>query len=152
MAELNENEEQIAEFKEAFSLFDHNGDGRISTTDLGIVMGALGLNPTDAELQEIISEVDVSGSGFIELSDFLSMMSRNLLEDESVEELTNAFRVLDKDGNGYISAAELRHVLSGLQEKITDDEVNKIIREADLDGDGQIDYAEFINSFKEMVE
>jgi len=51
---------------------------------------------------------------------------------------------IDKDGNGYISAAELRHVMTNLGEKLTDNEVDEMIREADVDGDGQINYEEFV--------
>ena len=53
-------------------------------------------------------------------------------------------RVFDKDGNGYISAAELRHVMTNLGEKLTDEEVDEMIREADIDGDGQVNYEEFV--------
>src|SRR5690242_11259047 len=53
-----------------------------------------------------------------------------------------AFKVFDKDGNGFISAAELRHVMTNLGEKLTDEEVDEMIREADIDGDGQINYEE----------
>ena len=49
-------------------------------------------------------------------------------------------QVFDKDGNGYISAAELRHVMTNLGEKLTNEEVDEMIREADLDGDGQVNY------------
>ena len=55
--------EQIAEFKEAFSLFDKDGDGTITTKELGTVMRSLGQNPTEAELQDMINEVDQDGSG-----------------------------------------------------------------------------------------
>ena len=48
--------------------------------------------------------------------------------------------MFDKDGNGYISAAELRHVMTNLGEKLTDEEVDEMIREADIDGDGQVNY------------
>ncbi len=53
-------------------------------------------------------------------------------------------QVFDRDGNGFISAAELRHVMTNLGEKLTDDEVDEMIREADVDGDGQINYEEFV--------
>ena len=56
-------EEQIAEFKEAFSLFDKDGDGTITTKELGTVMRSLGQNPTEAELQDMINEVDADGKG-----------------------------------------------------------------------------------------
>ena len=59
-------EEQIAEFKEAFSLFDKDGDGTITTKELGTVMRSLGQNPTEAELQDMINEVDADGSGTID--------------------------------------------------------------------------------------
>ena len=54
-------EEQIEEYKEAFSLFDKNGDGYISSKELGIVMRSLGQNPSEAELQDMINEVDFDG-------------------------------------------------------------------------------------------
>lgn len=57
-------EEQIAEFKEAFSLFDKDGDGTITTKELGTVMRSLGQNPTEAELQDMINEVDADGKGY----------------------------------------------------------------------------------------
>lgn len=60
------------------------------------------------------------------------------------EEILEAFKVFDKDGNGFISAAELRHIMTNLGEKLTDEEVDEMIREADIDGDGQINYEEFV--------
>jgi calmodulin len=57
-----------------------------------------------------------------------------------VKEIPKAFRVFDKDGNGFISAAELRHVMTNLGEKLTDEEVDEMIKEADLDGDGLVNY------------
>ena len=59
-------EEQIAEFKEAFSLFDKDGDGTVTTKELGTVMRSLGQNPTEAELQDMINEVDADGNGTID--------------------------------------------------------------------------------------
>jgi len=126
-------EEQIAEFKEAFSLFDKDGDGTITTKELGTVMRSLGQNPTEAELQDMINEVDADGNGTIDFPEFLTMMARKMKDTDSEEEIKEAFKEFDRDGDGFISAAELRHVVTNL----SDEEADEMIREADLDGDGQ---------------
>merc|ERR1719409_2110547 len=102
-------DEQIAEFKEAFLLFDKDGDGTITTKELGTVMRSLGQTPTEAELHDMINEVDNDGSGTIDFAEFLSLMSKKMKDADSEEELIEAFKVFDRDGNGFISAAELRH-------------------------------------------
>ena len=69
------------------------------------------------------------------------MMVKKMKEGgDSDEEIREYFRVFDKDGNGFISAAELRHVMTTLGEKLTDEEVDEMIREADINGDGQVNY------------
>ena len=107
-------------------------------------MRSLGQNPTEAELQDMVNEVDVDRSGTIEFSEFLNLMARKMRDSDSEEQLKEAFRVFDKDQNGFISAVELRNVLTNLGEKLTDDEVDEMIGEADADGDGQINYEEFV--------
>ncbi|CAL4946913.1 unnamed protein product [Urochloa decumbens] len=137
-------EDQIAEFKEAFSLFDKDGNGCITTKELGTVMRSLGQNPTEEELQDMINEVDADGNGTIDFPEFLGLMARRMRDSDSVEELREAFRVFDKDQNGFITAAELRHVMANLGERLTDAEVGEMVREADGDGDGSINYDEFV--------
>ncbi|XP_067682352.1 calmodulin-beta [Haliotis asinina] len=132
------------EFKEAFNLFDKDGDGTITTKELGTVMRSLGQNPTEAELQDMINEVDADGNGIIDFPEFLTMMSKKLQGADSTDELREAFLVFDKDGDGFISAKELRHVMTNLGEKLTDEEVEEMMREADGDGDGQVNYDEFV--------
>lgn len=73
------------------------------------------------------------------LAEFLTMMARKMKDTDSEEEIREAFKVFDRDNNGFISAAELRHVMTSIGEKLTDDEVDEMIREADQDGDGRID-------------
>lgn len=146
-------DEQVTEIKEAFSLFEKNG--RISTKICGTVMRSLGQNPTEAELQDMINqthtedEVDTEGDegnfdGTINFAEFLTMMVKHIKNSESEEEIIEAFRVFDSDGNGFIYAAELRYVLINLGEKLTDAEVDDIIRRADIKGDGRVSYQAFV--------
>lgn len=99
-------------------------------------MRTLGQNPTEAELQYMINEVDDDGSGTIDFDEFLKMMASIVKNPEDEErELFEAFCVFDKDNDGFISIHELKFVLTNLGEKLTDQEMNEIIKDADLDGE-----------------
>jgi calmodulin len=74
----------------------------------------------------------------------INTLHRKMADTDTEEEIREAFKVFDKDGNGFISAAELRHVMTNLGEKLSDEEVDEMIREADVDGDGQVNYDEFV--------
>merc|ERR1712159_254963 len=99
-------EEQIAEFKEAFSLFDKDGDGSITTKELGTVMRSLGQTPTEAGLQEMIKEVDANGDGTIDFPEFLNLMAKKMQDTDTEDDLKEAFKVFDKDNDGYMLAAQ----------------------------------------------
>jgi calmodulin len=137
-------EDKIAEFKEAFEIFDKNKDGFITIKELGEIMKNLGQSPTDAELTDMINEVDVDGNGNIDFKEFICLMARKMRDTDTEEELIEAFKVFDRDGNGLISGTELKHVMVSLGEKITDEEVDEMVKEADIDGDGYINYEEFV--------
>jgi calmodulin len=137
-------EEKIAECREIFNLFDKDKDGSITTKELGEVMKALGANPTQSELQEMLNEVDTDGSGKIEFKEFLELFSKKLKETETEDDLKEAFKMFDKDGNGKITAMELKSALETFGETITDEEAIKLINDADIDGDGSINYHEFV--------
>ena len=125
-------------------MFDKDGDETITNKELGTVMRSLGQNPTEAELQDMINDVDVDGNGTIDFPEFLTIMARKMKDTDSEEEIREAFRVFNKSGNGFISGAELKHVMNNLGEKLTDEEIDEMIRESDIDGDGYVNYKEFV--------
>jgi len=136
-------EDKIQMFKTAFSAFDLNNSGCIKAKLLGNVLRKLGQNPTEAELQDMINEVDKDGTGLLVFPNFLYMMAKKENDEEAEEEIREAFKVFDGDGNGFINRMELRHVMMNLGEKITEEECDAMVEEADIDGDGSINYEEF---------
>ncbi|KAL2157282.1 hypothetical protein VTH06DRAFT_6220 [Thermothelomyces fergusii] len=139
---------EIAEYRRAFEVFDKDRTGDITADELGKVMRELGLNPSEAELQDLINEVDINKDGVISFEEFLALMSQSGKETDKEQELLKAFAVFDKDKNGTISSDELRNVLKSLGEKLTDEEVDEMIKIADRNGDGVIDYNEFVGIMK----
>ena len=137
-------EEKVAECKEVFDLFDKDKDGAITTKELGYVMRALGADITQTELQEMINKIDQNSSGKIEFKEFLELFVKKLKDPDTEEDLIEAFKIFDKNGNGIISAAELKLVMTTYGERLTEEEANEMIKEADTDGDGFINYHEFI--------
>ena len=82
------------------------------------------------------------GNGTIEFPEFIALMTNRGLKDVNQEaEMMEAFKVFDRDGNGFISKAELRQIMLTLGEKLTDYEVEDMMKEADVDGDGKLCYA-----------
>lgn len=136
--------EQLEELKEAFSIYDLDGDGIITTRELGSVMRTLGLNPTEAEILNFIKEADIDKSGSINFEEFSVMMVDKMKNIDSEEDIIEAFKVFDMDNKGFITVYELRHIMTNLGEKLTEQEVTDMMREADADGDGLINYQDFV--------
>lgn len=136
--------EQVAEFKEAFSKFDKDGNGSINTQELGAVMQALGKDLSEAELKEFISKVDTDADGVISFPEFLEEMVRRMKAWRKKQDLQEAFRVFDVDRNGYISVDELKQVMAKLGEELSQEVLEAMIHEADVDQDGQVNYEEFV--------
>ena len=80
-----------------------------------------------SEIQEMVNACDADGSGTVDFPEFLQMMARKLADIDSEEIIRETFRFIDKRGAGYITAAELRHVMLNIGEKLTEQEVEELI-------------------------
>uniref|UniRef100_A0A8D0BWA8 Calcium binding protein 4 n=1 Tax=Salvator merianae TaxID=96440 RepID=A0A8D0BWA8_SALMN len=138
----------LAELLEAFKEFDTDQDGYISYKDLGECMRTMGYMPTEMELIEISQHIKMLG-GRVDFEDFVEMMGPKLREETAhmvgIRELKIAFREFDTDGDGAISGAELRQAITALLgEQLKAQEVDEILQDVDLNGDGSVDFDEFV--------
>ncbi|KAJ2226884.1 hypothetical protein GGF40_004243 [Coemansia sp. RSA 1286] len=136
-------ESQLKELKDTFNEFDKDGNGSISREELELAMKTILGSEVQINAEELIRAVDKDGNGEIEFEEFLSLMAQYYNTSSEEDELREAFKVFDKNGDGVISADELRQVMTSLGERLTSEEVSEMIREADVDGDGNINYEEF---------
>ena len=137
---------QIQNYKEIFAEFDKDGDGTLATKYIGTIMRSLGQSPTEDELKRIIIEVDADGSGFMDFSEFLTMMADYIKEEgtDTKEDICTAFRAFDDAGKGVIPVDELKYVLTNLGDALTEEEVEELIRTADADNTGKVKYEDFV--------
>ncbi|TYJ43150.1 hypothetical protein E1A91_A03G134400v1 [Gossypium mustelinum] len=134
---------QLEELELVFKRFDINGDGKISSSELGSVLGSLGLQPSEDELLKIIKEIDTDGDGFIDFKEFVELNTKGVDSNKVLENLKDAFLVYDIDGNGFITAEELHQVFKSLGDECLIMECRKMISGVDKDGNGMIDFEEF---------
>merc|ERR1712086_331903 len=101
-------------------------------------MRALGFEPKKEEIQKMISDVDDDGSGTIGFEEFLKMMTHKILNRDPKDEILKAFRLFDDDETGAITLKNLQRVAKELGERMTTEELQEMIEEADRDGDGVV--------------
>ncbi|XP_012350862.1 calmodulin isoform X2 [Apis florea] len=152
----NISKSQMKEFREAFRLFDKDGDGSITKEELGRVMRSLGQFARAEELRTMLQEIDIDGDGNVSFEEFVEIVSNiganetaPTDQDQEEQELRDAFRVFDKHNRGYITASDLRAVLQCLGEDLSEEEIEDMIKEVDVDGDGRIDFYEFVHALGE---
>ncbi|KAG8585771.1 hypothetical protein GDO81_005145 [Engystomops pustulosus] len=136
-------EEQVADYREAFALFDRTGDGKILYNQCGDVMRALGQNPTNAEVLKVLGnpksdELNSKTLGFDQFLPMMQTIAKNKDQGTS-EDFVEGLRVFDKEGNGTVMGSEIRHVLVTLGEKMTEEEVEMLLNGQE-DGNGCINY------------
>lgn len=141
-------EEQKADIKEAFDIFDTEGKGYIDIKELKVAIRALGFEPKKEEIKKMAAEIDKDGTSKLSFDDFLTLMTAKMAEKDTKEEILKAFRLFDDDQTGTISFKNLKRVAKELGENLTDDELQEMIDEADRDGDGEVNQEEFLRIMK----
>lgn len=145
MANSSLDQEQLAELKEIFCRFDRDNDGSITELELGSLLRSLGLKPNAQQVEALTQRADTNNNGLIEFQEFVDLLAPELSKNSpySEDQLGALFRAFDRDGDGFITAAELAHSMARLGHALTVQELTEMIKEADTDGDGRISYSEF---------
>uniref|UniRef100_UPI00398EEC46 calglandulin-like n=1 Tax=Pristiophorus japonicus TaxID=55135 RepID=UPI00398EEC46 len=138
--------ELLAEYKGVFEMFDEEGNGLVKTVELAKLMSLVGINVTKRDLDQMAKDVDKDGKGIFNCDNFLVLMADyNEKSKNQDEELKEAFLVFDPEKKGYIEWNTLKYVLMNAGEPLNEEEAEHMMKEADKDGDGTIDYQEFVD-------
>merc|ERR1712228_797528 len=114
--------QQIGQFQDAFMRLASD-DGSVCSAQVSSIMRSLGQNPSEAEIQDMVNQVDKDGTGMIDFPEFLSMMSLKQESENAEDEIREAFQVFDGDGNGFTNRQELACVMGNLGETLTQEEI-----------------------------
>jgi len=138
--------DQIAILQKAFDSFAQ-GKGYITPEMVGTILRVMGQAFNEQTLKDLITEVDEDGSGQIEFTEFVILASKFIVEEDEEtlqKELKEAFRLYDKEGNGYIPTTALKEILRELDDQLSNEDLDGIINEIDGDGSGTVDFSEFM--------
>ena len=142
----NISENKIKEYKSVFDLNDNNKDGNVTLDELANILKAINISSSDEEIKEIIMELELEGNDEINFENFVSIVNRRDKDADNEEEVIKAFKFFDKEGNGLININELKNIMLSVGKNISEEELNDMLKEADIDMDGYINYEEFIRS------
>lgn len=138
-------EEKLVELRCAFDLFDNDNDGKIDPAELGKAIEKMGQKLSEEDLKEMIKEVDSDYNGTIEFNEFVTLMESKMRDNDSEEEIIEAFKIFDKKGNGHISKADIKNVMISLHESLSQEEIDDLMNKWDIDKDGYLNFDEFKN-------
>ncbi|XP_036328195.1 UHRF1-binding protein 1-like isoform X4 [Rhagoletis pomonella] len=144
---LQEDDEKMDIMRKAFQMFDTQKSGFIETLRLKTILNSMGQMFEESELQELVDENDPEDTGKVNFDGFCNIAA-HFLEEEDAEaiqkELKEAFRLYDREGNGYITTSTLKEILAALDDKLSSSDLDGIIAEIDTDGSGTVDFDEFM--------
>ncbi len=132
---------QAERFREHFALFDRDGNGKISEKEIGTALRSLGYTPDEKELNQIKDDVN----GDIEFEEFVNLVVKRMSEPLTTEELRDALSIFDKNEDGYITADELHSQLTALGDKLSIEEAQAFIADADPESSGKLRLEDLAN-------
>ena len=141
----------LEEYQEIFDSYDVNGNGVIDKKEMEAVLERLGQPATSKQIQKVFDELG-STNQQITFDEFIEFIKKYHLSKikNSTDEIIGAFQVFDKNHNGVLSLSEFKHILMDLGQKFTEEEVNEIFNESDLNKNGNLDYKEFVEFWQEQ--
>ncbi|XP_032089062.1 calmodulin-like protein 4 [Thamnophis elegans] len=145
-------QDQINEFKECFSLYDKRQKGRIQASDLIVVMRSLGTSPTLGEVTRHLQVHKIDVNEELDFSTFLTMMHRQIQQEDPRNEIFLAMSMVDQQKTGFISVAELQAKLMNLGEKLSKEEVDTLLKNARAGHNGLVKYEDLIQSITLAVD
>lgn len=142
--------DDVQSFKAAFEVFDHDKTGEISYVDFPNAVRAIGFNPTNNQVVEVLKAANKGEKDKINFDEFVDMLGKfnECRKEDAEESLREAFKKFDRDGNGYISPDELLYVVCNSGEKLSREEAEELIGMFDKNDDGQLSWEEFVEFFK----
>ncbi|QLG71119.1 hypothetical protein HG535_0B01570 [Zygotorulaspora mrakii] len=133
--------------KDIFTLFDKKGQSSISRQSFGDYLRAIGYNPTNQQTEKILANANAPDQLSLELIDQLIQSNEkelNATTTGKVDDFIKAFQVFDKENTGKVSVGDIRYMLTSLGEKLSDDEVDELLKGVEIDSEGGVDYKKFI--------
>ncbi|GMP83094.1 hypothetical protein CsSME_00037144 [Camellia sinensis var. sinensis] len=137
--------DQVKQLKDIFKRFDMDSDGSLTHLELAALLRSIGLKPNGDQLHVLLANMDSNGNGSIEFDELVKAILPDMSEEVLInqEQLMEVFRSFDRDGNGYITAAELAGQMAKMGHPLSYRELSEMMTEADTNGDGVISFNEF---------
>ena len=142
---------QPNEIKEIFMLFDKNSDGYVHTQELGTLVRAINLNPSEAEIVEMQKKVDPNNSGQFDQASLESLIRERGKDADTLTDVVNALRVFDADKDGKISVEEFTYAMVNMGERMTEQEIQEIIADSELVNNNFIQLEKFASMIMNRI-
>ena len=134
------------EYKKVFESYSKGQEGNVNKQELANIFKAINIDASDEEIKEIIKKMDLEDKKEINYDEFLTIINQREKDVDEEEEVLKAFKVFDKDGNGLININELKDIMLSMGNNWSENEINEMFAEADIDMDGYLNYEDFVRT------